>query len=262
MRSLKRGEEKKHLELLNLCFNNWGDEGKWRRLYTQPGFNLHQNVLVVEEHGEWTGGVTAWFREVILKQGTKVKVYIASDGFVHPNHRGEGVYSTFMRSANEFAQRRGACLGLGFISIYETPYFALPKYGFIDIFHPKTKILALHPEKFLKYSTTQAKKISLPKKFENVRLKLSISFKLLAEKREVTEIYQIEKGQLTRVCDEAEDAEKIDLLIRTDIGTLLSTFRHFYLRKRNLFFSLFFNLLTGRLRIRFSLNFVKTLLRP
>jgi len=63
VRNLKRGEEKKHFEMLNLCFKLWGSEEKWRRLYLQPGLDATKNVIVVEENKEWIGGATAWFRE-------------------------------------------------------------------------------------------------------------------------------------------------------------------------------------------------------
>lgn len=261
MRSLKQSEEKKHLELLNLCFDQWGDEEKWRKFYKQPDFDPYENVLVVEENGEWIGGVTAWFRDVFLKQSAKVKVYIAGDAFVHPNHRGKGVYSTFMRSANELARRKRACLGFGFISTFETPFIALPKYGFVDIFYPKTKILALHPEKFLNYLANQVKEISFPKKFEGIKLKLIVSFNVLGEKQKITKIYQVKNNRLSEVYDMDEGRKNIDLSIKTDISTLLKIFRHFYLKRKKLFLITFAAFLTGRLRLRFSAHFIKMVLR-
>ena len=62
IRTLRRGEEKEHLRLLNLCYGYWGDEALWRRRYNQPGFDPYSNVIVVEEDGKWVGGGTMWFR--------------------------------------------------------------------------------------------------------------------------------------------------------------------------------------------------------
>lgn len=231
-------------------------------MYEQPDFDPYGNVLVVEENGEWIGGVTAWFRDVFLKQGTKVKVYIAGDGFVHPNHRGKGVYSTFMRSANEIARREGACLGFGFISTFETPFVALPKYGFVDIFYPKTRILALHPEKFLDYLVNQMKKISVPEKFEGIKLEFVVSFNVLGEKQKISKISQVRNGLLSELCEMDENRKRFDLSIKTDISTFLKISRHFYLKKKRLFFIAFVALLTGRLRLGFSTRFVKMMLRP
>ncbi len=257
VRSLRVGEEKKHFEMLNLCFDSWGDWEEWRRRYEQPDFNLNENVVVVEENNEWMGGGTAWFRDAFVQRDKKTKVYIAGDGYVHPNHRGKGVYSSIMQSLNELARKKGASLGFGFISNYETPFIALPKYGFVDVFYPATKILVLNPDRFMVFLTAQMKEISLPKKFEDLKLKLTISFNVLKKKQEVSKVFEIKNGRLHEVKGDIKNVRNVDLSMKTDIGMLLKIFRYLHFRKKTLFLIAFANFLIGRFRIRCSIRFVK-----
>lgn len=261
VRNLRRGEEIKHFEMLNLCFAAWGSKKKWERLYLQPHFDITKNVVVVEENGEWIGGGTAWFRETFLKTNGKTKAYIAGDGYVHPNHRGKGVYSTFMRSLNRLAKKRGASLGFGFISLYGIPFLALRKYGFIDIFHPMTKYLVLNPKNFLHFLIAQLGDFDLPKKLEGLKLGLTISFRVSNRKCTVNKILQIRNGILRESDENARNVEDIDLTIRTDIQTLLFIFRCFFLKKKAIFPVILIAILSRHLKLRFSLKFVKMLLK-
>lgn len=260
VRNLRAGEEKKHFAMLNICFQPWGDQEKWRRHYEQPSFKATENVVVVEENNEWMGGGTAWFRNVVLRNGKKTRVYIAGDGYVHPNHRGKGVYSSFMQSLNELARRRGASLGFGFISLYGTPFKALPKYGFIDIFYPSTHILVLNPEKFFDFLVTQLKEISFPKNLEGLRLKLTISFNIPKGKREITRILEVGRGALYEVKEDPRLAKNTDLTIKADVSILLKVLRYIYLKRRTLFLIVFANFLRGRFRMRFSTRLAKMVL--
>ena len=257
VRNLRVGEEKKHFAMLNLCFQPWGDEEKWKRYYEQQNFNATENVVVVEEGREWMGGGTAWFRDVFLRNDRKTRVYIAGDGYVHPNHRGKGVYSSFMQGLNELARRKKASLGFGFISIYGTPFKALPKYGFVDIFYPSTHILVLNPYKFFNFLVAQLKEISFPNNFEGLRVKMTIPFITPKGKREVTRILEVKEGVLREVEGNLGGADNVDVAIKADVGVLLRILRHIYLKKRTLFLIVFANFLLGRFRMRFSARFAK-----
>ena len=261
VRNLRRGEEKKHFEMLNLCFKPWGSEEKWRRLYLQPSFGATKNVIIVEENKEWIGGATAWFREASLRENRKVKVYIAGDGYVHPNHRGKGVYSTFMRGLNKLARKKGASLGFGFVSVHGTPFIALPRYGFVDIFHPATKILILNPENFLQFIITQMQNVDFPKNFEGLRLKLLVSFVVPKGKHAISRTFHVKKGKLRELPSRVGDIKNIDLRVKTDINMLLKISSYFYLKKKTLFPILFIAFLRRRLAFRFSLNFLRMILR-
>lgn len=260
VRNLRLGEEKKHYDLLNLCFKPWGSERKWRRLYFQHGFDITKNVLVVEEAGEWIGGVTGWFRAAFLKESIKTKVCIAGDGYVHPNHLGKGVYSTYMRSFSDFARKEGASLGIGFISIYGVPHIALPKYGFVDVFHPRTKVLVLNPEKFLQYVIAKVEDVDFPARFEGIRIKLTISLNSIKGKFSGSRVFQLRNRKLCQINDVID--EKIDLEVSTDICMLFDILRCFIFSRRTLFPLVLLNCLKRRLRLRFSLELLKRILRP
>jgi len=259
VRYLRVGEEKKHLEALNSCFNPWGDESEWKRKYTEfPRFNFTKNVIIVEESGEWAGGGTAWFREASLSNNKKLTVYEAGDLYVLPTFRGKGIYSTAMRSLNEMARKRGAALGFAFPNIYHIAATALPKYGFADVFYPITKILLLKPERFFNYFLSRLEEFVFPPKFDDLKIKLIVSFD---EKHDhpVSMMFGVEKGRLKELTSTTE-GEKIDLVIKADMGLLTKAFSLFYRRKKILYLHLFFALLCRRLGVRFSLRFLKTFL--
>lgn len=258
VRTLRPGEEKKHLEILNLCYNPWGGKDKWNRRYQEHNFNISENVIVVEEDGRWLGGGTTWFRKAFLKNNKKVRVYIAGDAYVHPNHRGKGVYSTFIRARNELAQKKGAALGLSFITMYETPFMALQKYGFVDLFYPTTKILVLNPEKFLDYLIVRMKEMRIPEKFEGVTLKLILFFHTLGVKREASRLLTVKNGGFSEP-DGSIGAKGVDLTVKTDAETLLEISRYFYLKKRTLYLRVLSAFVARRLKISFSLKFFKKL---
>lgn len=259
IRNLRIGEEKKHFEMLNLCFDPWGSKEKWKRFYVQPDFDITKNVVVAEENGEWAGGGTAWFREAISEKNSKIKVYLAGDLYVHPKHRGKGIYSAAMRSLNDLAQKGGATLGFAFPSIYTTPSVALPKYGFVNIFYPTTRILVLNPEKFLQYLISQVQEAYLPRKFEGLKFRLIVSFSLPQRRCRLCRTFQVKSGRLNELTGAIEET-KVDLTIDTDIDMLLRISTCFYLRKKALFPMLFLAFLRRRLKLRFSMDFLRIVL--
>lgn len=258
-RSLREGEERKHFETLNTCYNPWGKYEEWNRRYKQfPEFDLTKNVLIVEESGEWAGGATAWFREAFLSNDKKISVYEAGDLYVLPAFRGKGIYSMAMRSLNEMAQKRGAVLGFGFPSVYGVAATALPKYGFADVFYPVTKILLLKPERFLGYFLSRLEEFVVPPKLNGLKIRLIVPFDK-KNARVVSKMFHVENGQLKEVEDTAE-VGKIDLTIKAEIELLNKASSLFYRRKKTLYLHLFFALLRRRLGFRFSLRFLKAFL--
>lgn len=256
IRFLRKGEEEKHFEMLNLCYNPWGDQEEWKRRYTEfPEFDITRNVLIVEENGQWAGGATAWFREAFLSSGKKISVYEAGDLYVLPAFRGKGIYSTAMRSLNEMAQKRGAVFGFGFPSIYGVAAIALTKYGFVDAFYPVTKIFLVKPERFLDYFLSRLEEFVFPPKLNGLRIRLIV---LIDKKnaRTVSTLFHVENGQLKQLKD-VKGAEKTDLTIKTELGLLNTASSLFYRRKKTLYFHLLSALLSRRLGVRFSLRFLR-----
>lgn len=263
VRNLRSGEEKKHLEMLNLCYGSWGNEEKYKRFYSQEGFEATNNVLIVEEAGKWIGGVTAWFLEAFLKDERKVKVYVSGDAYVHPEYRDQGVYFTFRRSADRLAQERGASLGMAFTSMYNIPFFALEKHGFINVFHPATKILVLNPQRYFDFLIKQLKDVEFPEKLEGKTVELTVFLKSFKGQHKVCEVFQVKNRKLEKVT--ASDLtgklmQKVDLQISADIETLEKTLRRFHLRKKSRFPLLFTDIMRRRLKLRFSARMLKAIL--
>ncbi len=257
VRTLSQGEEKKHFDMLNLAFDIWGNEEEWRKKYIQPGFDVKENVLVVEEGGKWAGGVTAWFREAFLKNGKEVKVYTVGDLYVLSGFRGKGISSTAMKGLNKLAKARGAVLAFSFPSIYRLTSLTLPKYGFVSVIYPKTRILMLNPEKFLSYIIEEVKEANLPAKFEGMSIKLIVRFDSALGRSSVSKTFKVEKGTLT----ESTETEKIDLKVTMNAALLLKFSSKFYLGKKALFPTLLLALVRRQFGVRFSFRFLRAFLR-
>jgi hypothetical protein len=158
------------------------------------------------------------------------------------------------------ARKEGASLGIGFISIFGVPRIALPKYGFVDVFYPRTKVLVLNPEKFLQYVTAKVEDVDFPAKFEGVRIKLTICLDSIKGKFSGSRVFQLRNRKLCQINDVTD--EKIDLEVSTDIGTLFDILRCFLFSRRTLFPLVLLNCLKRRLRLRFSLRLLKRIPRP
>ena len=263
IRTLKQNEGRAHFNVLNLCYGPWGEMKEWKRRYVDfPNFDITKNVLVVEENGEWVGGGTAWFRDAILNSGRKIPVYLAGDLYVHPAHRGKGIYSTAMRNLNKMASEEGRVLGFAFPSTYRVPAAALPKYGFVGIVYPITKILVLNPEKFIDFLFARVTRAYLPRRFDDIRLKVIISFGFFPKKeRVVTRIFELKEGQFSEISEQTTVARSIDLTISANVNTLLKIVSSLYLKKKGFLIDFISAILRRKLKIRFSWKFLKILLR-
>jgi len=258
VRNLRSGEEKKHLEMLNLCYEFWGNEERYKRFYSKEA-----HALIAEEEGDWIGGVTAWFLRAFLKQESEMNVFISGDVYVHPDHRGRGVYGTLRRNVDRLAQERGASLGLAFTSIYNIPFSALQKYGFIEVFQPKTRILVLDPGGYFDFLVGQLKNVVLPQNMEGITVELTASVKSVNGTYKVSRVFNVENRKLRK--SNASDValntgQRIDLRISADVETLAKTLQRFHLRERFRLLLLLADIIRGRVRLRFSARLLKVLL--
>lgn len=259
VRTLRKGEGARHFKMLNLCFNPWGSKADWKKRYANfPNFDPSKNVVVIEDKRKWAGGGTAWFRDAILKNNKRIMVYEAGDLYVHPNHRGKGIYSTAMRGLNGMAQKRGAVLGFAFPNIFGVANIALPKYGFTDVFCPITRILLLKPERFFEYFLSRLEEFVLPKKFEGLKIKLVV-FLDKKSTRTISKIFHVKDGRLRELKSSA-DSDRLDLTIKSDLDLLTKTSSLLYRQKKKLYLYLLLALLSRRLSIRFSMRFLRTFL--
>jgi hypothetical protein len=186
-------------------------------------------------------------------------VYGAGDLYVHPGHRGKGMYSTAMRSLNQLAQKKGAALGFAYPSIYRLPAMALPKYGFVETFYPTTHVLVLNPEKFFRFLVSRAKKAFFSEKFNGIRLKLIVSFNTPKGRRQISEKFLVENGQINEL-QATREKEHFDLAAETEASVLLRLVSGFYLGRRGLLLFVLSNLVKRRLKVRFSIRFLKLFL--
>jgi hypothetical protein len=136
---------------------------------------------------------------------------------------------------------------------------ALPKYGFVEAFYPTTHVLVLNPEKFFQFLISRAKKALFPEKFNGIKLKLTVSFDTPKGKREITERFQVEKGQIYEL-QATQEKEKMDLTVKTEAGVLLRLVSGLYLGKQGLLLLVLTDLLKRRLKVRFSIRFLKSFL--
>jgi GNAT superfamily N-acetyltransferase len=246
--------------MLNICYDPWGTKEEWRMRYVvHPDFDVSENVLVVEQGGQWAGGGAAWFRELILKNNNRIKVYSAGDLYVHPDHRGRGVYSAAMQGLNRLAAERGAILGFAFPSVYRLPATALPRYGFVEVFYPSTYVLVLNPRRFFEFLVARAKTALVPERFDGITFKLTVRFNTSKGQSEITGLFKIEAGKIDELT-EGRAVKSVDLTVKVEAGVLLRIMSSFYLRKK-LILLIAANWMKGSLKVRPSLRLVRTLLR-
>jgi len=256
VRYLRPGEEGKHLAMLNLCFGRWGDARKWRRRYIQPGFDITKHVLVVEEDGEWAGGVTIWPRTVKLKNGRKVIAYIPGGGYVHPKHRGKGIYSTFMKRSLAISRDRGASFAIAFVFIYGVPPIALPKYGFIDAFHVKSRLLVLKPGRLLEHMLRLLEMVYIPIRSVSAIIEVELSYGPVKRRG----LFRIVEQRLVRMSNMRYKAN-VDLTIKMDVYVLLKLHELIRLNKKRALIDVIGAVITGRLKIRPLKALMRLLLR-
>jgi len=239
VRLITQEEVLRHLEMLNRAYSHWGSQQDWENKYIQPGFKTTENIIVVEENGEWVGGGTAWYRDAVIGK-KRVRIYMPGDLFTLPEYSGKGVYSTSMRGLNKMAQENKAVLGITFPAVGGLPYRALPKYGFYDVFHPHTKIKLLRPEKLL--PLLEQEKIGILSKFEGKHIRLitpdcQISF-------------VVKDSALKRVDRET----KPDITIKADFNTLFGLFVSYRGGRQKFLKSAVGAVLGGRLWVKTSMR--------
>jgi hypothetical protein len=212
--------------------------------------------LVVEEDGEWAGGVTTWFREALLSNGKKIRVSSPGDGYVLPDFMDRGVFSTSMRAVVETTLKEGGVLSLAFVAVYGHSASVLSKYGFMSVLYPVSKVYILKAERFLDDFLARTRRVILDKRFDNLLVKLVVPT-AKGSKECITRVIRIEKGKLKEFKPKPGDRIKPDLTINSDIELLISTASLFYRRKRSLYFVLLASLLRRRLGLRFSLKLLR-----
>jgi len=245
VRNLKEEEKEEHLDMLNLSYNHWGSKEQWQNKHIQPDFDVTKNIIVVEEGGKWLGGGTAWFRDALIGE-SRLKIYIPGDLYTLPEHAGKGVYSTAMKGLNQLGQENNAVFGVTCPSPPTLAFQALPRYGFCDVFRPKTKIKLLRPEKLL--LLLEDEKIGVLQKLEGKRIKLVTPGEDI--------LFEVKDSALRKTTE----VRKPDIIIKSDLQTLFNIFASYQKGKMALVLSAIRAVFRRRLSLRMSLkNLVKVL---
>ena len=247
IRNLREEEQGQHLSMLNLCFEPWGSKETWENKYKQPGMDVTKSVLVVEEDGNWIGGVSSWVRRMLIGDN-RAKVWLGGDAYCHPDHVGKGVYSAAMKAYRKMvlADRDGA-LSLTFVSRRELPFEVLQKHGYCPILYPATKIKLLKPEKLA--NLLDGRKLRILEKLQGT------SIRIATECGDI--LFVVKEGQLTRVAHTARP----DIVVRSDLQSLFRVYGRSIEGKRALVASAIVMILSGRLSVRVAFRSMPRLIR-
>jgi len=246
IRTLRPGEEMRHLELLNKCFGWWGGVDRWNRKYKEPGFDITRNVFVVEINGEWAGGRTLWFREAVLKNGARVLVSIAGDAYVLPEHRGKGIYSTLVRAFKKISKERGAVFNISFNAPLSVPGKALPKYGFVPLFVPSA-ILILNPSRYLNVTLNALEGSLIGREFEGLRLRIMVYSR---DGVKISRSFLVKGGSLKSTREEPP----YNVCVICSLEAFFRIYEFMVTKNRRLLALLIGDLLLGRLKVRLDMR--------
>ena len=149
-RSYESGDEAKIVDLLNLCYGEWGDLDRWQALYANyPDFRK-DDVFVIENEGEIIGHGGLHFRDVELGQGRRVPTASLCDAAVDPRYQGLGLYASLHQARLQAAESRRASLVLSWNLKGSTTYNRNGKTGFIELGQTPAYMKITNPGKVLK----------------------------------------------------------------------------------------------------------------
>lgn len=168
VRPYKPSDEAQIVNLLNLCYGEWGTMRKWQFLYPQyPTFD-EDNVFVMEDDGnEIVGHGGLHLRDLVIQQKLKLCTASLSDAAIHPRYRGKGLYTKLVETRLRVAKSKGACLAFSWHLKGSRAYNHNKKVGFIEVKQPPVYMKIIRPEKVLKSGL-----IDLLHKSQNLRKSL------------------------------------------------------------------------------------------
>jgi len=144
-----QGDEAKIVELLNLCFGEWGNLEKWRYRYPQYPTFTNEDVVTAECGGKIVGHGGIHVRDLIVKNGCKVLAALLGDIAVHPDFRRKGIWTKLLEVRLESAKSRGVSLAFCWVLRGSITHETNIKRGFIEVKRPPSYIKMLRPEKIL-----------------------------------------------------------------------------------------------------------------
>lgn len=150
VRHYKSGDEAKIVNLLNLCYGQWGEATKWQGVFCRyPTFNK-DDVFILEKNGEIIAHRSSRFRNLITPHSHSIFTAQFADTAVHPQHRGSGIYTRLHELTLDAVRARGACLIFTTNLRGSTSYDHNKKTGFIELRQAPAYIKIINPEKVLR----------------------------------------------------------------------------------------------------------------
>jgi len=150
VRHYKNGDEAKIVDLLNLCYGEWGEVAKWQGLFPRyPTFNKN-DVFILESNGEIIGHRSSRFRHLITPDNRSIFTAQFADTAVHPKYRRFGLYTRLHGLTLHAVRAKGACLIFTTNLRGSTTYKHNKKTGFIELGWAPAYAKIINPGKFLR----------------------------------------------------------------------------------------------------------------
>jgi GNAT superfamily N-acetyltransferase len=150
VRHYRNGDESKIVDLLNLCYGQWGEATKWQGVFCRyPTFNK-DDVFILEKNGGIIAHRSSRFRNLITPDSQSIFTAQFADTAVHPQHRGSGIYTRLHELTLDAVRARGACLIFTTNLRGSTSYNHNKKTGFIELRQAPAYIKIINPQKVLR----------------------------------------------------------------------------------------------------------------
>ena len=244
VRSFKRGDEARIVNLLNLCFGSWGTVQQWRKAYLQyPNFE-RDDVFIIEKKDKIIGYEGLQFRDLVLQPDCKIRTISLRDAAIHPRYRRRGLHAELLETMLQTAKSRGAGLVFSWYLRGTSLHTHSKDIGFIEVKQPPAYMKVIRPEKVLRSGLLDLlhKSQSLSKKLQD--LDDHLSFRFGKSEFSVTKLLGKDDDK------SAKDQRKVEIIFGEDSLVMLAKFRNMNKRQRlKCLISLF---LLRRVKIRFS----------
>jgi N-acetylglutamate synthase-like GNAT family acetyltransferase len=213
-RKYVQGDEIEIVNLLNLCFENWGNVEKWRHRYLRYPTFTNEDVVIVEHDGQIVGHGGIHMRDFVFKNLCKVPAALLGDVAVHPRYRREGIYSRVIKP-RERARARGASLTFAWYSKNSITYKAGIKDGCIEVKQPFLYMKLLRPERIMarKLKNLLDKNEKFMKVFQESGIGVSFRFGSKETRlKDLGEISIVEKGHIQIILSEEALASMVHFM--------------------------------------------------
>ena len=244
VRPFKRGDEARIVNLLNLCFGEWGTVQKWRKLYLQyPNFEKH-DAFIIGKNDEIIGYEGLFFRDLVMQKDCKLRTFSLRDAAIHPRYRRRGLHAQLLEMMLQAAKSRGAGLVFSWYLKGSSLHVHSKDIGFVEIKQPAAYMKVMKPEKVLRSGLLDLlhKSQSLSRTLQD--LDSELVFRFGKSKFSVTELL----GKTDK--KPAKDQGKVEIILDEDSIVTLAKFRN--MNKRQRLKCLISLILLRRAKIRFN----------